>query len=267
MLLLLLCACLPEGPRTVALEITPPSPVLASGTSLQMQATVRLSDASTREVTGLVDWSSSDPAVARFADPAAPGRLSAVGTGRTTLQARLRSDGTTRSVTLLVTNAVLVSLDLQPAAASVPLGVPQAFTATGTFSDGTTQDLTSAVRWGSASIAAPIATLGNAAGNHGLATPLSPGSMLVTATDPVSGVSAVTAFTVTTARLVSIAITPTALSVPLGLTRAFTATGTYTDGTTQDLTPVVTWSTSASTVASISNADGSRGLPARRGRR
>src|SRR5207237_8948389 len=76
-----------------------------------------------------------------------------------------------------------------------------------------------------------------------------------------SGAESVSAaFTVPTSALVSIAITPTAPTVPLGTTQQFTATGSYTDGSTQDMTSVVTWSSSAAAVVIISNASGTNGL-------
>ena len=62
------------------------------------------------------------------------------------------------------------------------------------------------------------------------------------------------------AALVSIAINPQSAAIALGTTQQFTATGTYTDGTTQDVTSVVTWSSSDATIAIISNAVGSYGL-------
>src|SRR5437867_2948110 len=57
-----------------------------------------------------------------------------------------------------------------------------------------------------------------------------------------------------------IAVTPTTPSIANGTTRQFTATGTYSDFTTQDLTTQVTWSSSSTAVATISNAGGSQGL-------
>src|SRR5207249_12326751 len=66
--------------------------------------------------------------------------------------------------------------------------------------------------------------------------------------------------TVTAAILSTITVTPTAPSVANGTTRQFTATGTYSDFTTQDLTTQVTWSSSSPAVATISNAGGTQGL-------
>src|SRR6266702_2833682 len=62
------------------------------------------------------------------------------------------------------------------------------------------------------------------------------------------------------ATLVSIGVTPANPNLPQGLTRQFTATGTYSDIRTQDLTTQVAWSSSAAGVATISNAGGSQGL-------
>jgi len=56
------------------------------------------------------------------------------------------------------------------------------------------------------------------------------------------------------------AITPANPSIAIGATQQFTATGTYSDGSTQNLTTAVTWSSSSTGVAAISNAAGSNGL-------
>ncbi|MES2256970.1 MAG: Ig-like domain-containing protein [Pseudomonadota bacterium] len=52
--------------------------------------------------------------------------------------------------------------------------------------------------------------------------------------------------------LQSITIAPASSSLPLGMTRQFTATGLYSDGASKDLTTSTTWSSSADTVATIS---------------
>lgn len=60
--------------------------------------------------------------------------------------------------------------------------------------------------------------------------------------------------------LTSITITPMNQSLAIGTTQQFTAVGAYSDNTTQDLTTQVTWSSSDTTVATISNTAGSNGL-------
>jgi hypothetical protein len=62
------------------------------------------------------------------------------------------------------------------------------------------------------------------------------------------------------ATLVSISVTPGNPAITAGMTQPFTATGTYSDTHAQDLTASVTWSSSNTGVATISNASGSRGI-------
>ena len=62
--------------------------------------------------------------------------------------------------------------------------------------------------------------------------------------------------------LTSIAVTPDDPSVAKGLSEQFTAIGTYSDNSTANLTNQVTWVSSSTAVASISNATGTQGLAA-----
>ena len=75
-----------------------------------------------------------------------------------------------------------------------------------------------------------------------------------------NGVSGSTSLTVTPATLMSIEVTPPNPSFANGLTLQLVATGIYSDNSTHDLTSAVTWGSSSSAVASISNAAGSAGL-------
>ena len=79
--------------------------------------------------------------------------------------------------------------------------------------------------------------------------------------DPIPSNNAQTLATVVNAApLVSIAVTPLAPAVPQGGTQQFTATGTFADASSQDLTNLVSWSSSIPAVATIGNSDGTRGL-------
>lgn len=144
------------------------------------------------------------------------------------------------------TPKTLVSIAVTPANPSIGQGMAQQFSATGTFSDNTTQDLTASVTWTSSST--PVATIDAA----GRATSVSAGATTITATSGV--VSASATLTVTAATLVSITVLPANPSVALGTPQQFSATGTFSDNTTQNLTTSVTWSSSATSVATISNA-------------
>lgn len=60
--------------------------------------------------------------------------------------------------------------------------------------------------------------------------------------------------------LQSIAVAPASASVAVGATRAFTATGTYADATTRDVTAEATWTTSDPLVATIGPAGAATGV-------
>src|SRR5262249_6173341 len=81
-----------------------------------------------------------------------------------------------------------------------------------------------------------------------------------TITASVGGVSASTSLTVNAAVPVSLAITPANPSVSFGSTQQFQVIGTFSDGSTQDLTAQATWTSSATLIAVISNALGTNGL-------
>jgi hypothetical protein len=62
-----------------------------------------------------------------------------------------------------------------------------------------------------------------------------------------------------TKTLVALTLSPINPSISQGTVQQFTATGTYSDNSTQDLTTSATWTSSVTTVASISNTAGANG--------
>ncbi|MBB1383787.1 Ig-like domain-containing protein, partial [Shewanella sp. SR41-2] len=147
---------------------------------------------------------------------------------------------------------LLTSIAVTPATPSMPLGLKQQFTAMGTYSDGTSSDITNSATWSSDD--STVATI-NASG---LAMGVIPGSVAITASliDSSSNEqSATTTLTITDATLTALAITPVTPSLAKGLTKQFMATGTYSDGTSPDVTTSVTWS-SANTLVATVNASG-----------
>ena len=58
------------------------------------------------------------------------------------------------------------------------------------------------------------------------------------------------------ATLLSLAVTPTNPTIALGTTQQFTATGTYSDGTTIDLTALADWISSDTAASDVSTEIG-----------
>jgi Bacterial Ig-like domain (group 2) len=207
----------------------------------------------------VVTWSSTVAAAALIGNAAgSQGLATSAGQGATTIAATDPATGVVGYTNLTVTPAVMVSIAITPAASSQALGYEQQFTAVATFSDNSTQDVTATVTWQSTATA--VAIISNATGSNGLATSTGVGSTTISATDPGSGIARTTSFTITPAVLVSVTVSPTPTTVSLGFGRQFAASGLFSDNSTQDLTDVVTWSSSTTAVATVSNAAGSHGL-------
>ncbi|MBW2734811.1 MAG: Ig-like domain-containing protein [Deltaproteobacteria bacterium] len=161
----------------------------------------------------------------------------------------------TGSTDLTVTDATLSTITITPSNPTLPRGSTVPATATGIFSDSTTQNLTNLVTWGSSDDA--VASVSNAAGSQGEITAVDPGGATISAT--YLSTTGNTIVTVTPAVLVSIAITPGDPSAARGTTEQFTATGTYSDTTTADLTTTVAWTSSNTDAATVANVGGSEG--------
>lgn len=157
----------------------------------------------------------------------------ATGTGAGTATITATSGSITASATLNVGPAILVSLAVTPANSWFALGTTLPLVATGTYSDGSTLVLTTSATWSTAD--STIATVNS----QGVASSVALGSTTVTATS--GTISGSTTLTISPAVLVSIAVTPAIPTIPLGTNEQFTATGTYTDGSTQNITSTVQW--------------------------
>jgi uncharacterized protein YjdB len=238
----------------VSIAITPASPSIAAGTTQQFVATGTLTDNSTQNISADVGWTSSSTTVATVNGAGLASSLSA---GQTIITANctLASMCGTVSATaaLNVSAATLVSIAVTPTTPSIALGTTQQFVATGTYTDNTTQNLSAQASWSSSNTT--VASVNSA----GLATSAAIGRTNIAASVG-SIASAPVPLGVTAATLASIAVSPTNANLALGYAMSFSATGTYTDGSTQSLTSQVTWTSSAGGVATISNASNSAGV-------
>jgi uncharacterized protein YjdB len=232
--------------NTITLD--PPYAAIANGTSQQFEAMGTLADGSSQSLTTWATWTSSNTAVATVGNTSGTqGLAAAVGIGSTSISAGFST--VSSQATLTVTDATLESLVATPGSATVAAGDTYQFTATGTYSDGSSQDVTTSVAWSSSY--PDFATISNTSGSKGLATGVAEGSCTITAT--LSGKSYSVTINVTAARLKTITIAPASASITVGTTQQFTATGTYSDTTTQTLTTSVTWNSSNESVATISS--------------
>ena len=150
------------------------------------------------------------------------------------------------SIAKIVQVATLSSIAVTPVNPSIQTGATQQFTATGTYSDGRQArrryyepgDL-GVVEHSEGHYQWKWAGHGRVRWQHYHIRDIARGDW----------VTGSTTLTVQAPTLNSIAVTPVNPSIQTGATQQFTATGTYSDGSTQNLTTFVTWTTSNSMVA------------------
>lgn len=144
------------------------------------------------------------------------------------------------------------SIVVVPASATLNVGQSKQLNVTANFSNGTSQDVTSAVTW--TSNAASVASVSNTT-NPGVVTALAAGTATVTATYPSNNLTSTCAITVNagSSTLVSIAITPNVTSIALNTRIQLTATGTFASNTA-NITPNVTWNSSNPSAITVNSS-------------
>ena len=230
--------------------ITSDTFTIGNGFNVQLTATGVFSDNSTQNLTTQVVWASSVGGVAAVSSS---GLVTSVFAGSTDITATLSGKSDLKAVT--VNAIILSSIDVTPKN-PIALGTTQQFVATGTFSDSSTQDITSQVTWSSSTTS--VASISNAGGTEGLATTAASGTSTITATSGAK--TGDTLLEVKKVNLISIAVTPTTASKNINGKQNYFAAGTYSDGTIQDLTTQVVWSSSDNTKAIVDNSTGKQGI-------
>ncbi|ENM5825286.1 Ig-like domain-containing protein, partial [Vibrio metoecus] len=120
-----------------------PSVSRPQGTSLQLHATLHLSDGSSSDITGAVNWSVKDANIVQVTEE---GVLYAATVGRTTLTAN--KDGmVSNTMQVQVIEADLLTIEINPSSVSVSRGRTQQLVATAKYSDGNEIDVSNWVAW------------------------------------------------------------------------------------------------------------------------
>ena len=240
----------------VAVNVTPINPSFAVGTKQQFQAVALFSDNTSQNVSFQCTWSSADASIFGIANnpPPQKGIGTAVKAGTTDVKATYQ--GVTGSSKVTVTDAVVVSISVSPAIATIAAGAFVPFSAQAIYSDNTSKDVTNQATWISSNQA--VADISNAIMSKGLSKALSAGTTTISAT--YSGVTGTASLTVSAASVVSIELSPIQPTVSVGVPVKFTATAILSDQTSQDVTQIATWTSDDPSIAAVSDAFGSKGL-------
>jgi trimeric autotransporter adhesin len=199
-------------------------------------------------VTDRVEWTTDDPMVASVSKG---GLVTGVGQGATVLRARL--DGQEAVGMVLVRGAAFTQLSVSPINPSRRVGEFVQFGASAIRSDNTSQNVTNMATWTSSDPS--VANVSNMMGMgmpRGRATCRSEGKATITATYMgLSDSSVLTCLPQPT--LVAVQVTPFLASILVGQNQPFQATALFSDGTSQTVNMMATWTSSAPMVADVTN--------------
>lgn len=232
------------GATLKALTLTPTNPSIAltlnPANTQVFDVIAQYSFGNPKDITDQLTWVSLDTTVATIGSK---GVATAVGSGRVVITGTIQDPQTLKIFTvstILTVVPQLTGITVGPGSAQIAKGTIQQFTATGSYNDGTSPDITSLVTWSSTQPA--VAAVSSSPGTQGLALGAAPGSTSISASlGAVS--SSPSSLTVSSANLVSIAVTPQGPTVPLATSQQLVATGAFDDGTHQDLSRGVGWTT------------------------
>ena len=206
---------------------------LTKGSTETLTATVAPSDATNKNIT----WSSNNTGVATVSNN---GIVTAVSEGTATITVKTVDGNKTATCAVTVTPILVNSITLNRSTASVEVGSTVSLTATVSPSNAADRTLT----WSSSNTA--IATVSS----NGVVTGVKAGTATITATsNDGSGVKATCQVTVTNVAVTSVALDQTTLSLVNGTTATLTATVSPDNATDK----TVTWSSSNTSVATVSN--------------
>jgi hypothetical protein len=242
------------GATLTGVSLTPTNPTLTLSLSpaatLQFDAIGQYSFGNPKDITDQLTWLSADTKVATMDNK---GVATAAGSGRVIITGSIQDPVTLKLFqvsTVLTVVPQLTGITISPASAQIAKGTAQQFTATAKYNDGTSPDITSLVTWNSTQSA--IATVSSSPGTQGLALAAAPGSTSISALLGAVSSSA-SSLTVSNANLVSISVTPAGSTVPLATSQQFVANGSFDDGTQENISGTVNWTSFSPTIAHVSS--------------
>ncbi|HLV88393.1 MAG TPA: Ig-like domain-containing protein [Candidatus Sulfotelmatobacter sp.] len=224
-----------------SIVLAPQGSAVALGKTQQFSATAVFSDGSKEDVSGATTWTSAQPQIASVSTA---GLASSKAVGTTVIKGVYQAVSSSASLT--INAAVLVSIAVAPQSPSLTPNHSVQLSATGTFTDGSTQDLSASVSW--STVPAGIISVSNT----GIATAQSLGAATITATS--NSVSTSDTITVVAPVLQTISLSPSAATIPLGEKQQLSAIGNYNDGSTRDLTNLAKWKSSDPSILGLNQS-------------
>lgn len=245
---LLGCNSSNDDPATVvSFDIEPKLTVLDVGTGEFFKALATYSDGNVSDITSEVDWSlENNSGIVEFQDnPESDGRLyaMAVKTGGDNIVATM--DDLTTSSAVTVVEAILTTIEVMPAEASLPIGAEASFIAEGIYDDGHSQDLTEESDW--TLFDASTANVASITGK-GVVSAVSEGTVKIRATYETIDSNPAIINVNDPKEIVLIDVSPAFKQMFVGSAQQFTAIAYYSDGSIDFITNSALWLSSDTSV-------------------
>lgn len=229
------------------------------GNSMQLSVTAIWSDGSTSDITGACSWSNNKPDAASLSSSAVMTNIykGSMDSVNVVVTASYKGKSSSANIVCYRNGYTRYNyeLNLNPSSASVNVGSSFQITAiltttifvNGEVIDSSTSDVTHSAQWSSIHPDKAIVSGGEV-------TALATGIAAIIAVH--SGAANYTLVTITpqtSPTITSLTISPTSATISANGSKSFLATATYSDGTTNDVTSLCSWSSSDTDAATISN--------------
>ncbi|MEH0689922.1 Ig-like domain-containing protein [Vibrio cholerae] len=221
--------------QLVSMQFSPPTINLPVGPVENVTLVGTFNDGSTRDMSDVstVQYSFSDASVATREVRNSQAVMLGLKQGATIAKASFNGVDS-NDINVNIVNATLESISISPDRSEGPQGIEQAYTALGQYSDQSIYNVTNSVNWNTNDAAIASIT------SYGVLSAKSKGVAYITASYNSSGTlieSNQVEFIVTDAEIVSLSITPTSATLPLGdsFNITYTAIAELSDGRTIDV--------------------------------
>lgn len=252
---------LPSQPRNpvkiISLQLTPSKSVIPVGWTQQYVVEAIFSDGKAKDVTNdpRIKLNSSDEKISTISDN---GIAIGITPGEVVITAVGSDDDMTieSKASLVVTSVSVVSLQITPSQAAIPVGISQQYEAIAKLSDGELIPVTNNknITWSTSNES--IAVINNT-NSKGLATGNRVGMVEIIATGNVNGdeFKGAAKLFVTDSVIDSLTITPSTATIPVGLTQTYDAIAHFSNGYSYVITnePSSSWSIADESIAKIDN--------------
>jgi len=252
-------------PSNFTLRIDPAAVAVDIGTSAHFTATAVFENGDVADFTERVVWSTGS-AIALAPNLAGDrGRIDAVDGGQTVIAVLDEATGVSSTTTgddaIVTVNWTLERLELSPLAATRGVGESIRLRATGHFAGGYARTISQRVVCGSSDEA--VALPSNAAGDQSRIVAVAAGTAVLSATDPISGVTSTAsqddvAITVVPALARCTILQTGPITIATAHDYQLTARGFYPGGFERNLTQQVVWSSNAPAILAAPNTEGDR---------